>query len=70
LPKDEQVTAALYDLLGRRVRLLLDEPHPAGIFALQWDGKNDAGSPVPSGVYLLQCRTHDKVEIRKLMLIR
>ncbi|NIA30485.1 MAG: T9SS type A sorting domain-containing protein [Actinobacteria bacterium] len=70
LPKDGQVTAAIYDLLGRRVRLLFDKQHQAGIFALRWNGKNDAGAQVSSGVYLLQCRTQDENQIRKLTLIR
>ncbi len=65
LPRGEHVRTMIYDLLGRRVRVLLDEQRPAGRFAVRWDAKNDAGSPVPSGVYLLQCRTRDENQIKK-----
>ena len=41
----------IYDADGRTVKTLLDEVVPAGSTALNWDGRNDAGATVTSGVY-------------------
>lgn len=41
----------LHDLRGRLVRTLLDEPRPAGTLDVRWDGRDDAGRAVSSGVY-------------------
>ncbi len=48
-----RVQLAVYDLRGRRVRLIEDGERPAGSYEVRWDGTNDAGSAVASGVYLL-----------------
>jgi flagellar hook assembly protein FlgD len=54
LPEAEPVRLHVYDLHGRRVRLLPSASLPAGRHRLVWNGKNDSGRPAPSGVYLLQ----------------
>lgn len=48
-----RVQLAVYDLRGRQVRLIEDGERPAGSYEVRWDGTNDAGSAVASGVYLL-----------------
>jgi len=47
------VTAAIYDLLGRRVRFLQKGKQPAGDHFLLWDGKDERGTVLPNGIYLL-----------------
>jgi hypothetical protein len=42
----------IYDLLGQEVRLLADQQKPAGNYSVQWDGKNDHGRYVTSGIYV------------------
>jgi hypothetical protein len=49
-PPDGSVTLALYDVRGRRVRLLYDGPGAAQA-RTPWDGLDDAGRPTPSGIY-------------------
>jgi hypothetical protein len=49
-----RVKIALYDVRGRRVRMLLDEWLDAGEHRIAWDGGAEDGRPLPSGVYL--CR--------------
>jgi len=41
----------IFDLSGRRVRILLDGPAPAGRQHLRWDGAGEGGAPVEAGVY-------------------
>ncbi len=51
LPERARVQVTVHDAAGRRVRRLLDEPRAAGPHAVLWDGRDQAGSRLPSGVY-------------------
>lgn len=43
------VTLTVYDVLGRRVRTLVDVDQPAGSYQVDWDGRDASGQPVASG---------------------
>ena len=58
------------DLAGRRCRVLLDEDSPAGERQLAWDGKDDRGEALASGVYLLQLQTAAGRHCQKAVLLR
>ncbi len=47
-----RVSLKIYDMLGQQVRTLVDDDQNAGFKEVVWDGKNDFGQPVASGVYL------------------
>jgi len=51
LPTESSLSLSIYDILGQKVRTLLEEQRPAGYFDVEWDGKNDAGVRVGSGAY-------------------
>lgn len=51
IPQAAQVTLAVYDQLGRRVRELVNASLPAGTHTLDWDGRDGAGRPVASALY-------------------
>ncbi len=71
LPSETHITLTLYDLLGRTIRTLADGRRTAGQHSLIWDGTDDAGRAVSSGVYLYQLRIGDGALLqRKLVLIR
>ena len=59
----------VFDLLGRPVRSLVSGPVPAGDHAVIWDGSDESGSRVGSGVYLYRLRGHGVDHTRKLMLV-
>jgi hypothetical protein len=65
-----RVEVAVFDLLGRRQRSLFDGPVGAGSHELAWDGRDERGVPAPAGVYLCRVRTEDKVETRRMVLVR
>jgi hypothetical protein len=49
---------------------LLEEKRAAGEHELAWEGRNDLGQPVPSGVYLLNIRAGEFTHTRKMVLAR
>jgi flagellar hook assembly protein FlgD len=60
----------IYDLTGRRVATLLDGPAAAGAQAIDWDGRDDAGRQLASGVYLLRFAAAETCEQGKLVLLK
>lgn len=60
----------VYDLAGRLVRTLVDEPRPAGPQTVVWDGRDDEGRAVASGTYFYQLETEGRSEARKAMLLK
>ncbi|HZI89251.1 MAG TPA: S8 family serine peptidase [Candidatus Polarisedimenticolia bacterium] len=64
------VTVQLFDVTGRRVRTLEQGRFPGGQRTLRWDGKDDHGESVGSGVYFFRITTPDGVEQRKVAVLR
>jgi hypothetical protein len=64
------VTLTIYNLLGRRVRVLFEGALPAGSHTVTWDGTDGDGSPVAGGVYFYELRTERRVETRKMILLK
>lgn len=70
LAKQGIVELKIFDATGRVVRTLVDDSAGAGVHQVVWDGRDDTGSPVASGVYFYRIASGDFVSSRKLMLIR
>jgi hypothetical protein len=70
LPRSESVTLRIYNVLGQEVVSLLGEVWPPGFWSVEWDGRNNAGSPVGSGVYLYKLQTPSFSDTRKMTLVR
>ena len=70
LPQPSQVELAIYNLLGQPVAILVQGPSAAGTFSVRWNGRDQAGRAVTSGVYLYQLRAGEYTEVRKLLLLR
>ncbi len=64
------VSLEIFDIQGRRVRSLLRGRRDAGDHRLEWDGRNDEGGELASGVYLAQLKTREDERRIKLALIR
>ena len=60
----------VYALTGQRVAVLSQGPQKAGLYRLRWDGRDDQGRPLASGVYLYRLVTSQGVHTRKLTLLR
>ena len=70
LPVQGDVYAAVYDVSGRLVRTLLEERREAGRYQLLWDGQNQTGLDVPSGVYVYRISFENRILSRKMILMR
>ncbi len=70
LPKATHVKIIVFDVLGRKVRTLVDIKERAGYHAKVWDGKGDDGVAVASGIYFYRIHTPEFTRVRKAMLLR
>lgn len=70
LPTDMHVQLTIHDIAGRCIRTLDDASQPAGEHEVVWDGRNDLGTNVASGVYLYHLQTPHGAFTKKALLIR
>ncbi len=70
LPVSCDVDLAIYDVLGRRVRTLVAGLQPAGSRTITWDGKDQNGSRVSSGIYFYRLTAGGFVETKKMVLMK
>ena len=60
----------VYDERGRCIRDLVDHPaHPAGAYDIIWDGRDNAGRSVSTGLYFCRLRMNERVMTRKMLLV-
>jgi hypothetical protein len=70
LPKDAQVKLEVFNILGQKVRTLVDEPQTAGFKQIIWDGTNSKGDIVSSGVYFYRIKAGDLDQVLKMSLLK
>jgi hypothetical protein len=66
----EHVVLAIYDVRGSRVRTLIDEPRTAGEYHVEWNGENDSGVRVSSGVYFYRLVAGNFQATKKMVLLK
>lgn len=70
IPKAVQTSVVVYDLLGKRVRTVVNEEMHAGAHVAVWDGRNDAGQTVATGVYIYKLTAGTMSKSQKMMLLK
>ena len=71
LASDTRVTLLVHDLAGHLVRILMrDEPLAGGTHQRRWDGRDDTGRAVSSGVYLVRLEGAGEMRSRRISLVR
>ncbi len=70
VPNHADVELKIFDLNGRVVKTLINEALDAGSHDVTWNGTNEFGEDVPTGVYLYQLRAGDLVAAKKLLLVK
>ncbi len=67
---DGRVEIKVYNIRGALVRTLADRTHAPGIYAVEWNGRDEGGRELPSGVYFYRLKAGAAVISRKMVLIR
>ena len=71
LAESADVTLQIYNVVGQVVRTLIAaEPQSVGRYQVRWDGMDDRGTPVSSGIYFYQISAGKFQDVRKLMLLK
>ena len=70
LPRIEHVTLTILDVTGRQVRTLISESYREGLHSVVWDGKNDQGVVLPSGVYLYRLKAGQYLKTNKMTFLQ
>ena len=60
----------IYNILGQRIRTLVNDIQPAGAYSMLWDGLSDAGIRVSSGIYIYRMEAPKFAKTMKMMLIK
>ncbi len=64
------LSLTIYDVRGRRVRILMHEEIAPGSYTIHWDGRDNHGEHVPSGVYFYRLDSKDYRSTRRMLLVR
>lgn len=70
LERSGYVDLAVYDVAGRRVRTLIAQDYAAGEHRMRWDGRDDRGVDVPSGIYFARLSADGRTLSRKMTLLK
>jgi len=70
LSADNRVIIKVYNSLGQEIRTLTDASYVGGTHTVRWNGKDNFGNSVPSGVYFYHMNTGSFNQVRKMMLVK
>jgi len=70
IPENSKVKLTIYNLTGRRITDLVQSQISAGIYSVNWDGTNDTGHPVSSGLYLYTIETDNFRAMKKMIYMK
>ena len=70
LPDVSRVTIRIFNIIGQEVRTLVDETKTIGYHSVIWNGLDNFGTPVTSGIYYYRMETNSFVEVKKMLLLR
>jgi subtilisin family serine protease len=70
VPQNSHVNIEIYNMLGQRIRTLIDQNKSAGNYSIVWNAKDDSGVNVASGMYFYRMDAGDFSALRKLVLLK
>jgi hypothetical protein len=70
LPERAQVSLVIYNILGEKVKTLVNQTMEAGNYNVTWDSKDEAGNSVASGIYFYRLKTDDFDKTMKMLLMK
>ena len=70
LPRTQNVQLIIFNLAGHPVRHLVNGQQSAGTHRVQWDGRNDTGALLPTGIYFYQLRAGEQIQTRRMLFLK
>jgi parallel beta-helix repeat protein len=70
LSRDEWFKLTIYNMVGQKVRILVDERRKAGHYSISWDAKDEEGNRVRNGIYFYQISTNETSSTKKAILLK
>jgi hypothetical protein len=70
ISKASNVKLNIYNSLGQLVKTLVNANQSAGSYSVNWDGKNESGSKVSSGIYFYRLNTPDFMNVKKMIMLK
>ncbi len=70
MPKEENVTIEVFNILGQPVRTLIDTRFEPGVHKVMWNGKNDQDMDVVSGIYFVRMKSASFKQVKQILLLK
>jgi hypothetical protein len=70
LARTGPVTLTVFDVNGRKIKTLVQAVQPVGLHSVRWNGRDDRGKSLASGVYLYRLKVRDKILTKKMILLK
>ncbi len=70
VPNQSLIKLEIYNILGQKIRTLINQEKNPGTYSASWDGENDFGDSVNSGIYFLKFSSDKFSEIKKMTLLK
>ena len=70
LPENSLVNITIYDMLGKKVKTLINQTQDAGYRSVIWNATNNYGKPISAGIYLYQIQAGEYISTKKMVLLK
>ena len=70
LPKTSSVQLTIFNMAGQAARTLVDDRQKAGSYSVEWDGRDNSGRQMASGIYFYNIKADDFQSVRKMVLVK
>jgi flagellar hook assembly protein FlgD len=70
IPKSGKVVISIYDLLGRKIKMLVSENKASGKHFVKWNGRDETNVQLPSGIYFYRMETEGYSTTKKMVLLK
>jgi len=70
LSKSSHVSLVIYNILGQKVRTLVNEHQRPGVKTVSWDGKDEKGKGLSSGIYLYKLKSREIIQTKRMLLLK
>ena len=70
IPESSQVHLVVYNALGQRIKMLVNDQQDSGRYSVRWDGRDEGGRSVSSGVYLFRLKAGDNVAMGRMVFVK